>query len=392
MSFIYTRSDLKSRINAGIQGKIGMLVSSEDLVNEVVRNLFSRVDLRSAKRRATLTPNLYNGIFEYNCPSDLKANKIIDIPAQARRHDGEFSLTTPEEFRTTEGRVGDIAIDDYNGQRVLLINSEVDSQSVVVSELDALSSGASSDWTIFGDAESLAKDDSDFIKGAGSLKFDLSSAGGTTAGITNSNVNSLDISEYLGGTSSFFVYAKITDKTNITNYILRFGSSASVYHSKTVTTQADGTAFVNGWNLLRFDIVSLTDTGTPTDTAITHFDLYMTKDGAKISESDYKFDYLVLKKGVIHYIHYYTKFGWYTAAGAYAESSSNDTDYLVADTDEFNLLIDEGRIQAAMETDLSATQIAILEKKRDVNLQDYIMNNPSEAKLLMTTSYNFINT
>jgi hypothetical protein len=45
---------------------------------------------------------LYNGIFEYNCPSDLKANKIIDIPAQARRHDGEFSLTTPEEFAEFE--------------------------------------------------------------------------------------------------------------------------------------------------------------------------------------------------------------------------------------------------------------------------------------------------
>ena len=391
MSFIYTRAKLKSRINAGIQGKIGMLVSDEDLMNEVVRDVFSVLDLRSAKRKAILTPDLYNGIFEYNCPTDLKATKIIDIPGQAKRSDGEFFLTTPEQFRTKNGEgAGNIAIDDYNGQRVLLINSKVDSKSVVISELDALSSGASGDWTIFGDAENLARDDADFVKGAGSLKFDISNAGGTTAGITNSNVNSLDISEYLGGTSAFFVYARITDPTNITNYILNFGSSASAYHEKIVTTQADGTAFVAGWNLLRFEIESLSDTGTPDDTAITHYDLYMTKDGAKVSESDYKFDYLVLKKGEIHNVQYYTKYGWQTSAGAYQENSSSSSDLLVADTDEYNLIIKEGRVRAAGETDLTEIQINRLERERDAAFANYKIENPSEAKLMMTDSYNFI--
>lgn len=410
MTFIYTRADLKSRINGGIQGKIGMLVSDEELMNEVVRDVYSVLDLRSAKRRTTLTPDLYNGIFEYNCPSDLKATKIIDIPAQAKRHDGEFFMTTPEQFRTKIGirenssydyndnynynnyfpYPGAIAIDDYNGQRVLLINSSVDSKSVVVSEFDGLGSGASADWVIFGDAENLAKDDADFVKGAGSLKFDISSAGGTTAGISNDNVNSLDISQYLGGTSAFFVYARITDPTNITDYKLRFGSSSSVYHTKTVTSQADGTAFVSGWNLLRFEVSSLTDTGTPDDSAITYFALYMTKDGAKVSESDYKFDYLVLKKGEIHNIHYYTKYGWQSSASAYKENSTDDSDLLVADTDEFNLIIKEGRYRASMETDLSDSQITKLEKERDIAFANYKIENPSEAKLLMTDSYNFI--
>lgn len=391
MSFIYTRSQLKSDINRGIQGKIGMLISVEDTVNESVRNLFLKHDLRSAKRRATLTPDLYNGIFEYNCPSDLKGNKIIDIPAQAKRQDGEFFLTTAEEFRKHNGKAaGEIAIDDYNAQRLLLINSNVNSKTIIVAELDNLLSGASANWVVFGDGETLAADDADYVKGAGSLKFNISSAGGTTAGISNANVNSLNISDYLGGTSAFFVFAKINNTTNLTSYTLRFGNNASVYHAKTVTAQADGTAFVAGWNLLRFDIESLSDSGTPDDTAITYFALFMNKDAAKVSESDYKFDWLVLKKGEIHYVHYYTKYGWQTSAGAYLENSTNDADVLVADTDEYNLIVAEGRVLAAQETDLPQTKIEDLKKDRDSILSKYIIDYPSEAKIMSTEYYEFI--
>ena len=390
MTFVYTRSQLKSDINRGIQGKIGMLISGEDTVNEAVRNLFLKHDLRSAKRRAVLTPDLYNGIFEYNCPSDLKGNKIIDIPAQAKRQDGEFFLTTAEEFRRHNGKTaGEIAIDDYNAQRLLLINSNVNSKTVVVAELDGLGSGATANWAVFGDAENLAKDDADYVKGAGSLKFGISSAGGTTAGISNANVNSLDISDYLGGTSAFFVFARISSTTNLTSYTLRFGNSASVYHAKTVTTQADGTAFVAGWNLLRFDVDSLSDSGTPDDTAITYFALFMNKDATKVSETDYKFDWLVLKKGEIHYVHYYTKYGWQTSAGAYQENSSNDSDLLVADTDEYDLIVKEGRAIAAEETDLVPSKVTELKKERDVALNKYQLDYPSEAKITSTSYYDF---
>lgn len=390
MAFIYTRADLKSRINAGIQNRIGMLVSPNDMMNEVVRDCFLKYDLRSAKRRSALTPDLYQDFFEYNCPSDLKGNKIIDIPAQAKNNGDEFYLTTPEEFRRHNGsRRGEIAIDDYNSQRVLLINATVNSKRIVIAELDSLSSGASANWAVFGDATTLAADDADYIKGNGSLKFNISAAAGTTAGISNSNVNSVDISDYLGGTSAFFVYARITSTTGLTSYTLRFGSSDSAYHSKTVTTQADGTAFVAGWNLLRFDVESLTDTGTPDDTAIDYFALFMNKETTKVSESDYKFDWLVLMKGEIHNVHYYTKYGWQSSAGAYKENSTDDSDVLVANTDEFDLIVKLGRAAAAGEVDL--TQDDIQRKKDDAkeSLDKYVLDNPSEAKIMSTSYYDY---
>ncbi len=413
MAFIYTQTQLKTDINKGIQGKIGMLIDAQDTMNFTVRNVFTEMDLRSAKRRQNLSPELFNGIFEYGQPSDMKSNKIIDLPPQAKNGSGGFFLTTAEEFRRTRGvqtrptdihhshgghnnpiqfnigNQGEIAVDEYNGQKVLLIAAAVNSKSILVSQFDSLTSGASANWTAFGDAENVAKDDADFIKGAGSLKWDIDSSGGTTAGLENSSVNSLDISDFLGGTSSFFIYAKINSTTNLTNYKLRFGSSSSVYHEKTVTTQHDGTAFVAGWNLLRFEISSLTDTGTPDDTAITYFAPFMTKTSGKVSETDYKFDWLILKKGVITNVQYYTKYGWQSSAAAYKENSTAADDLLVADTDEYNLIVAEGRVEAAQETDLSEQKIQSLERRRDDVKKKYILDNPSEAKIITTGYHNY---
>jgi hypothetical protein len=315
----------------------------------------------------------------------LDALKIIDIPGKAKRYDGEFFLVPPAQFATMPQK-GMIAIKDFNGTRVLMANSNVDSKTLVVSELDSFVSGGGL-WQLFGDAQFLGDDDSDFIKGAGSLTFDLSAAGGTTAGIFNSSINSVDLSNYLGGTSSFFVWAKINSVTGLTNYKLRYGSTASDYYTLTVTTRADGTAFTTGWNLLRFDITNAlaVQTGAPNETALTYFALYMTKLGSKISETDYKFDYLVLKKGVIHNVDYYSKCGWTTSAGAYIENSTVDSDLLVADKDEYDLLVAKGREIAGFEVkefDASAASALNFKDKK----KDYQMRNPSEAKI-MSSSY-----
>jgi len=394
---IYTRSQLKSRMNAGIHGKQGMLIDANETVNEAVRECFANgfidergrlmpLDFRSARRITTLSPNLYNGISDYVCPADLAAQKIIDIPAQAKRQDGDFYLVPTTEFALRKER-GAIAIKDYNGTRVLQINSNVNDKELLASELDSLTSGSSngSSWAAFGDMETLSADSDDYIKGNGSIKCNINASGGTTAGIQHSSINALDMTDYFGGTSSFFIWVKIASTTNLTNYILRFGTDSSNYYSKTVTTQADGTAFVNGWNLLKFDVSSYSTTGTPTNTNIKYFAIYMTKAVGKVSETDYKFDWLVLKKGVIHNVEYYTKYGWQSSAGAYKENSTDDSDLLVADADEYQIIIQKAIEKAAAEVkeyDISKNAESGFINKAKA----YMMQNPSHAKI-MTSNY-----
>lgn len=381
MSFNYTQADLETRVNAKIQGKKGILTSVQDTLNEGVRELVSKVDLKSLRREQTLTPNLFNGIFKYTNPSDLKGQSIIDIPAQAKRYDGEFCLVPSETFERNQ-KPGFIAIDHYNGASVLRIASEVDSKTLLISELDSLTSGGGT-WSAFGDAESLERDDADFVKGAGSVSWAISSAGGTTAGLVNDDVNEFDISDYLDGTSAFFVWAKINSTTNLTNYILRFGTDSSNYYSKTVTSQFDGTAFATGWNLLKFDVSSLSTTGTPTNTSMNYIALYMTKDAAKVSESDYKFDWLVLKKGVVHNVKYYSKYGWQTSGGTWQANSSDASDILVADEDEFNLYVKSCVIVAMDEIGYPEQVIDKKQRNLEKDIQEYLMKNPSEAKIMM---------
>jgi hypothetical protein len=389
MSFIYTRSQLKAKMNAGIHGRIGMLLDDDETVNSAVRQFNNDVDSLAAKRRTVLAPNLYNGIFDYTCPADLDGYKLIDLPAQAKRQDGEFFLVPSTEF-DIKRQPGMVAIDDYEGIRVLKVNSKVDDHSITVSELDSLTSGSSngSSWTLFGDAETLATDQDDFIKGAGSIKWNISSAAGTTAGIQHASINSLDMTDYFGGTSSFFVWAKINSVANLTNYILRFGTDSSNYYSKTVTAQADGTAFVAGWNLLKFDISSYSTTGTPTNTNIKYFVIYMTKTSGKVSETDYKFDWLVLKRGVIHYVKYYSKYGWQSSAGAYKANSTDDLDLIVADNDEYEIVVEKATELAARE--VKEYEIAAdAERRYKEKARSYQLRNPSESKIMTSNYYDY---
>lgn len=387
MSFSYTRTQLLSDINAGIRGKIGMISSQEDFVNRVVREVNNDIAIRSTRRKASLAPELFPGIYQYACPSDLRDFRIIDIPAQAKRYDGSFGLVPSEQFAVSPQK-GDIAIDDYNGVRTLLINSAVNTDTLTLSSLENTTSGGG-EWTAVGDATNVRDDGDDYIKGAGSVAFDIGSGATTTAGIENTSLNSFDISDYLGGYSSVFVWVRINSTTNLTNFILRLGSDSGNYYSKTVTARHDGNAFQAGWNLLRFPLTSLTETGTVVDTAIDYVSVYMTKTAGKINETDYKFNSLVLMRGVIHEVVYYSKYGWQSSAGTYMENSTDSLDYLVADTSEYEIFVKHGIRRGMRLTNFSGEEIKDADKEYEDSIKSYGSQNPDESQLMVSSYHHY---
>lgn len=371
----------------------------QTIINRAVREVLSDVDMRSMKRKTALSPNLFDDIFQYTCPTDLKANRIIDIRPQIKRGRlDQWRLTTEEEFdRIKEDHridewgdpikinrnqwLGDsiVALSDADFVRKVLLSRPVDDDSITISALDAVGN-----WTAFGDGTNLTADSDNYVKGSASINWDISSAGGTTAGIVNSSLSSFSIADYLG-TGSVFVWAYITSATNLTNYILRIGSSSSAYNYITVTTNNEGTAFYAGWNLLRFDFINKSTTGSPTNTACTYVAIYMTKAAGKISETDYRFDNLVMKKGNHYDVIYYSKYGWQNSTGTYLENATADTDLVNVDTEELRLIeyktaeLIERHLKNQKEAD---RYFALYETKR----KEYQMNYPSEA-LILTTTY-----
>ena len=82
---VYTRTQLKSDINRGIQNKKGMLIDFGDTCNNAVRRVVADLDLRSLRRKADLQPKLFNNVFDYAWPTDGKGYGIIDIQAGCSR-------------------------------------------------------------------------------------------------------------------------------------------------------------------------------------------------------------------------------------------------------------------------------------------------------------------
>lgn len=384
----YTYAQLLSDVNGKIKGKSGVLVSPQSTINQGVRQVLSELDLVTTRRRTLMVPNLFSGLFgAYAAPTDLKGYGVISIQNQKWTKTPFWSLVPYEQFLRRQDE-NTIAISDYNGVEKIFAKVVINDTKTVLSTLDSLTSGGGT-WGAFGDAINVVAATDNVVEGNGTIKFDISAVGGTTAGIVNSTLTQTDLTNFIQGDGCCLVWAYITSATNLTNYILRFGSDASNYYSKTVTTQADGTAFTTGWNLLYFDLAIYTTTGSPAITAVDYCAVYMTKTAGKISETGYRFDQVIFRRGEINNLYYYSKYGWQSSGGTYKENSTLASDYLNADTQEYELILAKCSELCADEVDedkVSEKQAANYTRLKKA----YKMDNPSEALIMISTVADFI--
>ena len=398
MSAIY----LQSRLNSDVKARLSATFTAANfliIANNAANDVVSDVDMKSMIRRSALSPNLFDDVYQYTCPGDLKEDKLIDIRPQLNRGRLDYwELVSPTEFdryknEGRDDRWGDqlnvsetewlgknlVAIDTRDFVRKLLISKPIDDDELGVDPLDSVG-----DWTGFGDGGTLTADSDNYVKGNASINWDINADAGTTAGIVNDSLDDFDVSEYKG-TGSAFVWAYITSATNLTNFILRVGSSSSAFYYITVTTNSEGNAFEAGWNLIRFDFVNKATTGTPDDDACDYVAIYMTKDAAKVSETDYRFDNLVFKRGDHYNVHYYSKYPWQTSAGSYIENATTTTDLLNADTTEYRLFF--LKTCQLMCEHLDNGMEDKYEQRYEKALSKYIFENPSQALLLVEQYY-----
>ena len=385
---IYTYDDLEDAVNNRLHNKLGKVTDAEASINTAVKQLWGMLDLRSAKRKSTLSPRLFTDVYTYTCPADLKGFGLIDIRPQTLTAKPEWSLISDEEFeRRKTADNSYVAIYDADDVRKIKVSASIDDDSVVVSTLDSLTANGGT-WTLYGDGTNLTKDADNYITGSGAINWDISAAGGTTAGIYNSDVDTFDVTDYLN-VGSVFVWAYLYSATNVTNFIINIGSDSSNYYSMTATTSNDATAFVAGWQLIRFDFSGKSTTGTPDDDACDYIALYMTKAAAKVSETDYRFDDIVLRKGEIWNVVYYTKYPWQSSTGTYKQDATASTDYLNVDADEYNLIVEQcveylGNIVREYEDAKNAQDTL-----HNLLVPSYQSKYPSESLCLTQKSYTF---
>lgn len=383
----FTRGQLKARINGGIKGKIGIITDINGLLNQIVREVTNELDLRSHKRKARILPGLFDDVTQYGLPADIKGYKIISLQDYEDKVYSGFDLVPFEEWGKNR-KLGTIAFKDEDMIRTLLVSFDAQGTTTVLSGLDSITDGGGA-WVGFGDAVNVMTDSEHFMRGSGSVKFDISAAAGTTAGLENSALTATDKSAFFGSTGSVFVFADIFSPTDITNYEVRIGTSPTDYRWVQASVAHGGNAFVAGTNLLRFDLSNYQTVGSPDMTAVTYFAVFMNKAVTKISEPNYRFDHIVFATGDVHNIVYYSKFPWESATGARMQDSTVDGDFIVCDSDEFELFVQKGIEYAAYEVDEENASSRARNSYQSKGRM-YINTVPSDAMLMQSTYMEFI--
>lgn len=266
----YPYSLVRRVLNTKIHGRLSNLISGDtgdtnlerDLVNSAVRTALSDIDFRGNIREIVLTPNLMDNQYDYALPTDVKADKIIDLRPQNTDSRGEFEtydLVSPEEFdrrKRVEKGLATILNDDLT--RTLRVSADIEDQTLRISSLEDTAWGTF-DTDAVNDSD-VKVDNDDYIEGNGAIRFqtDTTDSTDSAVGIQNDSLTAFDISSYLARGSAF-VDAKLTTyDTGIHQVTLRLGSDSNNYYQISDSNQNDCSSFVTGWNKVRLDLASKT--------------------------------------------------------------------------------------------------------------------------------------
>ncbi len=368
-----------------------------DLINSAVRIAMSEVDFRGNIRESVLTPNLMNNQYDYALPVDVKGDAIIDLRPQATDSRGEFEtydLVPPEEFdrrKIVEKGIYTIMNDDLT--RILRVSANIDDEELTVSSLEDTAWGTF-DTDAVNDSD-VKVDNDDFIEGNGSIRFqtDTGDSTDTAVGIQNDSITRFNISSYLARGQAF-VDAKLTvADTGIHQITLRLGSDSSNYYQISDSNQNDCSAFVTGWNKVRWDFTNKTTTGTPTDTAIDYAAIFWSRDTTTtallhLNDTDWGFDNLILKRGKYYLLSYYSRYVFQDTALALVENSTNDSHALLVQNDEFEVIMAKAaELGSQYLRDERDREYYVKEYER--LKQSYLMRNPSQANVRTSSYYRF---
>lgn len=326
-----TIADLQVDVERKLHGTTLSKVQGEfSLYNEAARAVLNDVDFWETKRIAQIANAIFTDVFDYALPSDLKGNKIIDIRPQVNRGLEDFPRQVYNVTFDRRKLDQDFTIRDNSGVRTLRFSTDTGTMTLLHA-MDSITNNGT--WIVGDDATNLTLDTLNFISGNGSLNFDTTGVG-TTASISNTTIEPVDVSalEDIGSLFLFiFMPVAITDAT------LDWGDNLTTdFWSDTVTTPQNG-SFQVGWNLIRFDWNGAIKTGSPDAASVNALKVSITYDGNV--DTDYRVDNITVQLGEIFEISYYSKFLFKTAAGAFIEETTDNSDEIVLDLEGYNTFL-----------------------------------------------------
>lgn len=339
----YNVLQVKNDLASVLKGTtINQISNINNLFNRTARQFILDCDPQETIRIAQ-TPTIYDSVFDYSISnlSDLKGNGIIDIRPQASRSTRDvFHQTYSQEFDVNKQYtvVPNFNVDFNTATKSLRIDATQLITGILLNNADGVTGNGT--WVAGTNVSNLTQDVINFTGlTASSLKFDIG-ASGSTAYVRNTTMTSVDLSKH-DNQSTLFWYVYLPTASHFTNTYLKWGSDTSNYWTLTLTTNWQGQAFNNGWNLVGAAWNTATKTGSPVDTAVDYVEIGFTYDGT--AQTGTHINPIYSRLGMIFEILYYSKFMFRDGTTqVFKETVTADSDLINLDTESipvfFNLL------------------------------------------------------
>jgi len=286
------KDDLRGVIHGTTVDKITNLYG---IFNRTASQVLLDVDLQETRQITTLA-QVFNSVYDYAAPADLKGNRIIDLRPQA----GRKGDTWPQRFNQFFDKKkwlknqNQFTTQHNSGVKSLRIDAPFLTAPIVLSD-----TGSVSPWTAAGTASNIGIDTKFNPAGSGAIQFNMTSG---TGYIEASTLPSVDLTGHeLIDQEFFWAYLPAVP----TSVELRWGSSTTEYYYGSATTQADGSALKIGWNIITIPWQTATVVGAPD---ITAYDTVRFSVVSAVAMTGVKFCYPTSNLGQYLEAEYYSKY------------------------------------------------------------------------------------
>lgn len=355
--------------------------------NRAARAVLLDVDPKETQRIVQLS-QVFNSVYDYPLPVDVKGDRMIDIRPQAGRLPGEVFVQGYETWFDANKSVS-LANRIYTqwntGVKSIRIEAPTLTSPLVLCDTSTITG-----WTATTGAQNISLDTTNNVAGGGAIVFDLA-AGSATGSIQVSTLNPIDVTARVNIDTEFY-WLYLPSGSAVTSLNLKWGSDYTAnYYTLTVTTTQQGTAFQTGWNLIAVPWVSATKVGTPVTTNFDSVQFTLAYNSAL--QTGVKFCNLTSNTGFIFEAVYYSKFLFRDpTTNAFQETVTdvNDNNKIInLDTESYNLFFNKVAFFVAQslqgaDADYDASYWG---DQYDKALVRYKALNPSEAMLKGATYY-----
>ncbi len=335
---MFTINQIKEHlIGMGHTGTLNKVRNVEAMFERSASRFLLKVHPLESMRTSPLTSVVHDDLNNYSLASDF--GSLIDLIPQADRQSWDMA------FRGRAGRFDrekalknrTISIEGSEGTKIIRINWKSRAAKI----LNACNSTtANGTWASVATATLVTSDTITKFSGSGSIRFSVAATGD---GISNTTMTQVDLTTENGVSDCIFAIYLGTDFANLTSITPTWGNDLTTKYWTGIaqTTQADGTAFKYGWNLIKASWSAATQTGTVTTTAFDSFKVTLTVTAAM---AGVRLDNIIFSIGRNFDCKYYSKYLFKnvdTNAWISQPRSNNGDDLVIVDNDTLPVFLME---------------------------------------------------